>query len=140
MQLKDIMTREVETIPPDASLQEASQKMRSFDIGFLPVCEKSRCIGVITDRDIIIRAIADGRNPQATPVRAVMTTQVIHCSEDEEVRTAAKTMEENQVRRILVLDENEHPIGVCSIGDLTLNLDDLSLASEVLHEVSKHGW
>jgi CBS domain-containing protein len=140
MQVKDIMTRDVQVIEPDSSVFEAARKMRAFDIGCLPVCKGRRCIGVFTDRDIVIRVIADGRDPQTCKVSEIMTTDLVYCSETEDIARVVKLMEDKQVRRILVLDEEKYPVGICSVGDLALDSGDLQLAGEVMHEVARHGW
>jgi len=140
MLIKDIMTRNVEVVSPETSIQEAARKMRSFDVGILPVCENDQCIGVITDRDIAIRAIAEGFDPASTSVNEAMTHSVVYCSENDDIHTAARVMEDKQIRRILVLDENKRVLGICALADLVLDTNDLQLAGEVIHEVSKHGW
>lgn len=140
MQIKDIMTRNVEVVAPETSIQEAARKMRSFDVGILPVCENDQCIGVITDRDIAIRAVAEGFDPASTYVNEVMTHTVVYCSEFDDVKTAAKMMEDKQIRRILILDDDKRVLGICSLSDLSLDTNDLQLTGEIIHEVSKHGW
>lgn len=140
MQVKDIMTRDVQVISPDTSILDAARKMRAFDIGCLPVCKGKRCVGILTDRDMIIRAVAEGRDLQSTPVSDVMTTDIVSCSEDEDMSKVVKLMEDKQVRRVLILDEEKFPVGICSVGDLALDSGDLQLAGEVMHEVARHGW
>jgi CBS domain-containing protein len=140
MQVKDIMTRDVQTVSPETSVLEAARKMKSFDIGCLPVCKNKRCVGIFTDRDIVIRAVAEGRDLQKTPVSDIMTSNIVYCSEDDDISTVIKLMEDKQLRRILVLDENRYTIGVCSVGDVALDSGDLQLAGEVMHEVARHGW
>jgi CBS domain-containing protein len=140
MQVKDIMTRDVQVVSPETSVLEAARKMRSFDIGCLPVCKDRRCVGIFTDRDIVLRIVAEGRNPQSTLVGDIMTADIVYCSEDDDISTIVKTMEDKQVRRVLVLDNNKYPIGICSVGDLALDSGDLQLAGEVMHEVARHGW
>ena len=140
MQVKDIMTRDVQVVSPDTSVLDAARKMRAFDIGCLPVCKGHQCVGIFTDRDIVIRVIADGRDPQTTPVSDIMTTDIVYCSEDENISRVVKLMEDKQVRRVLILDEDRYPVGICSVGDLALDSGDLQLAGEVMHEVARHGW
>jgi CBS domain-containing protein len=122
------------------SVLDAARKMRSFDIGCLPVCKDRRCVGIFTDRDIVIRAVADGRNLQSTPVSDIMTTDIVYCSEDDDISKVVELMENKQLRRILVLDEDRCPVGICSVGDLALDSGDLQMAGEVMHEVARHGW
>jgi CBS domain-containing protein len=140
MQVKDIMTRDVQIVSPETSVFDAARKMRSFDIGCLPVCKDRRCVGIFTDRDIVIRAVAEGRNLQTTLSGDIMSTNIVHCSEDDDISTVIKLMEDKQLRRILVLDENKCPMGICSVGDVALDSGDLQLAGEIMHEVARHGW
>src|SRR6266498_2610299 len=104
MQLKDIMTRDVEVIHPDATLAEAAAKMDSLNVGALPVCDGDRVLGVITDRDITVRATAVGSNPQAARVRDAMTTDAIYGFEVQIVNEAAKPENETLSRRLIRLD------------------------------------
>lgn len=140
MKMRDIMTRDLQTISPDATIQDASRKMKAFDVGVLPVCQNDQCVGIITDRDITIRATAEGRNPANTPVSEIMSRDVAYVSEEDDVSQAAKIMEDRQIRRILIFDQNRRPVGICSLGDLALDSGDLQLTGEVVHEVSRHGW
>ena len=132
MLIKDIMTSNVEVVTPETSIKDAARRMRSSDIGILPVCEEGKCIGVITDRDITI--------PATTKVNEIMTHTVVYCSQDDDIYTAARVMEDKQIRRIIVLDTNKQVIGLCSLSDLALDTNDLQLTGEILHEVSRHGW
>src|SRR5262249_38284780 len=104
MRVADVMTFDVETIEAKMDLMAAAEKMKIRDIGFLPVLENNEVVGVITDRDITLRGLGEGRIPQMTTVRDIMTPTVLWCYEDDVLTEAASTMEENQVRRLLVLD------------------------------------
>src|SRR6266516_5225512 len=137
MQIKDVMTRGVETIRPDASLYEAAQRMRSLDVGPLPVVDDERLFGMLTDRDIVIRAIADGRDPMTTTVAEAMTADVIYCTEDQDVREAARLMEEHQIRRLIVVDRDHRLVGIVSLGDIAITTGDERLAGEALERVSE---
>ena len=137
MKVKDIMTKEVQVIHPDDSLQAAAQKMSSHDIGFLPVLEANRLVGVITDRDLVLRGVAQGMNSDAMLGREVMTAPVIHCFEDQDVKDVAKLMEESQIRRLVVLSRSDgHLVGVVSLGDLALKSQP-DTSAEVLQRVSE---
>jgi FOG: CBS domain len=137
MKVKDIMTREVQVIHPDDSLQAAAQKMSSHDIGFLPVMEADQLVGVITDRDLVLRGVAQGMNSNAMLGRELMTSPVIHCFEDQDVKEAARLMEESQIRRLVVLGRpDKRPVGVVSLGDLALNSQP-DTSAEVLQKVSE---
>jgi CBS domain-containing protein len=131
------MTRDVEDIPPNMTITEAAQKMRLLDVGSLPVCENGRMIGMITDRDSALRAVAAGRDPRQTQAREVMTPAVIFCYEDQDVREAARIMEEKQIRRLLVFDHNQCACGIVSLGDIATRQHDEHLSSEVLERVSE---
>jgi CBS domain-containing protein len=137
MKLKEIMTKEIEVIHPDDTLQIAAQKMANRDIGFLPVCDGDRLVGVITDRDLVLRGIAQGINSTAMLGRELITSPVIYCFEDQGVKEAAKLMEENQIRRLVVLSRpDKRLVGVVSLGDLALNSKS-DTSAEVLQKVSE---
>src|SRR5919106_4722281 len=104
MKLSEIMTHEVVVIQPDDSLQSAAKLMREHNIGFLPVCDGENLIGVISDRDITIRALADGMDVNIMLGRDLMTSPAIFCFDDQDVSEAAQIMEENQIRRLVVLN------------------------------------
>jgi CBS domain-containing protein len=137
MQLKDIMTPNVEVIHPEATLQEAAQKMKGLDVGPLPVCDGERLVGMLTDRDITIRATAEGRDPKTTKVQEVMTCEVISAFEDQGVTEAARLMEEHQIRRLVVLNRDKQLVGIVSLGDLAVYTDNQRLAGEVVERVSE---
>ena len=137
MKLAAIMTGGIETIAPHATLAEAAKKMASQDIGSLPVCaERRRVVGIITDRDITVRAVARGMDPNSTRVEEVMTRYVLSCSAEADVEHACELMEKRQVRRLLVTGEDERPIGIVSLGDIALCLRE-SQSGEVLKKVSE---
>ena len=137
MKLSSIMSGGIETIPPQASLAEAAKKMASQDIGSLPVCaEPRRVVGIITDRDITVRAVARGMDPNRTRVEEVMTRDVLSCSSDAEVEHACELMEKRQVRRLLVTAQDDTPVGIVSLGDIALCLRE-SQSGEVLKKVSE---
>jgi CBS domain-containing protein len=137
MKLSSIMSGGIESIPPQATLAEAAKKMASQDIGSLPVCaERRRVVGIITDRDITVRAVARGMDPTRTRVEEVMTREVLSCSSDAEVEQACELMEKRQVRRLLVTDGADMPIGIVSLGDIALCLRE-SQSGGVLKKVSE---
>jgi CBS domain-containing protein len=137
MLLRDVMTARIENIPADATLMQAAEKMKQLDIGALPVYENDRLVGMITDRDIAVRAVAAGRDPKKMPVREAMSRNVCFCYEDESMESAAKLMEEKQIRRLPVFDRSERAIGIVSLGDLAVRNRDDRLSGEVLARVSK---
>jgi CBS domain-containing protein len=137
MQVSEVMTRGVECIAPDSTLQEAAQKMKSLDVGPMPVCDHDRLAGMLTDRDIAVRAVAEGRDPKSTRVRDVMTPEVLYVFEDQDVREAARLMQEKQVRRLLVLNRDRRLTGIVSLGDVAVQTGDQNLAGQTLERVSE---
>src|SRR5437762_3475579 len=138
MRVRELMTRGVECVAPEATLQQAARKMRELDVGVLPVCnDDGKPLGMLTDRDVVIRAVAGGHNPQTTEVRTVMTPDVICCYEDQDVREAAELMQQHQIRRLLIMDDRERLIGIVSLGDLAVDAGDVELAGDALAGVSE---
>lgn len=137
MLLKDCMTKKVETVRPEATLEEAAKKMRSLDVGSLPVCDGDRLVGMITDRDITVRADAEGRIPSQARVKEVMTKEVIWGFDDQDIRDAADLMADRQVRRLPVLNREKRLVGIVSLGDLAVDTGDKHLAGDVLVQVSE---
>src|SRR5918911_1856091 len=137
MQVKEVMTRDVEVVRPDTSLREAAEKMRAADVGPMPVCEGDRLVGMITDRDVTVRSTAEGYDPWTARVRDAMTAEVTYCFEDDDVAEAARLMQEKGVRRLVVLDRDRRLAGIVSLGDLAVHLGDDPLSSETLERVSE---
>ena len=135
MKIKDVMTRGVEVVRPDASLKDAALKMKTLDVGPLPVVDGDRLVGFVTDRDIVIRGTAEGRDPATTRVREVMTDEVHLCYEDDDVTKAVRLMEAHNIRRVPVLDREQRLVGILSLGDLANERS--GEAGEVLADVSK---
>jgi len=137
MKLSEIMTRDVVIIQPDDSLRSAAKKMRDRNIGFLPVCDGEKLLGVISDRDITIRALADGMDVNIMLGRDLMTSPAIYCFDDQEVGEAARIMEENQIRRLVVLSRDQkRVVGVISLGDVARH-ESADRAGRVLQKVSE---
>ena len=139
MRLNEIMTRDVQCTQPDASLEEAARRMRELNVGTLPVCDKDRLVGMLTDRDITVRSVADGKDPKTQRVREVMTTGVHYCFEDQNVEDAVHLMEEKQIRRLVVLNRDRKLAGIVSLGDLALGFGDESMMGEALEAISEPG-
>jgi CBS domain-containing protein len=137
MILSEVMTRQLQTILPDATVQEAAEKMRSYDIGILPVAENHKLVGTLTDRDIAIRAVARGRDPWKTKTREIMTAEVVTCYEDQPVEDAARLMEKNHLHRLLVVSRQDEPVGIFSIGDLAVGSGNDCLTGEVVRSVAE---
>jgi CBS domain-containing protein len=131
------MTRDVQTIRPDQRVQEAASFMLSADAGSIPVTDGDRLIGMITDRDIAVRGVAKGYGPD-TPVRELMSDDIICAREDDDVDDVASRMSEAQVRRLPVIDQNERLCGIVSLGDLSREADE-DAANEALEGVSEPG-
>jgi len=137
MKLKDIMTPNVECVRPGDTLQEAARKMKSLDVGLMPVCgDNDKIVGMLTDRDITIRATAEGKDPKATKVEDAMSEDVIWCFEDQDSEDAAKLMQERQVRRLLVMSREKRLVGIVTLGDLATE-GKKKQAGEVLQGVSE---
>ena len=134
--LKDLMSRDVKVISPDMSIREAAAAMRDGDFGMLPVGENDRMIGTISDRDIAIRAVADGMET-ATKVRDVMSEGVAWAFEDNSVEEAAKIMSQRQVRRLPVVDRNKRLVGIIALGDFAVESSEIRPAAEALSKISK---
>lgn len=137
MKINEIMSRNVECITSSLPIAKAAEKMRDEDIGFLPVCEHDRVVGTVTDRDITIRSVAQGRDPRLAPVSEVMSTTVFHCYEDESIETVAHAMQEDEVRRMLIFDRDDHLAGVVSLGDIAKATGDWQLAGETLGGIAE---
>jgi len=136
MQVSQVMTRGVSLAKPDETIQDAAMRMMETDTGSLPVGEGDRLIGMVTDRDIAIRAIAHGKGPD-TPVRDVMTAQIMYCFEDEDVRDIAQNMGDQQVRRLPVVNRDKRLVGIVSLADLALY--QTAAATEAIEGVSQPG-
>ncbi len=137
MKIRQVMTPNVECIRPDDTLQEAAIKMKDLDVGPLPVCDDDHVAGMLTDRDITVRAVAQGLEPRSVRVGDVMTRDVISCYDDEDTEAAARLMQERQVRRVLVLDRGQRLVGIVSLGDLAAETGDPHRVGEVLQDVSE---
>ena len=136
MQVKDIMTHDVSAIHRDATLEEAATAMALRDVGPLPVHDGERLVGMLTDRDIVVRAIATGLDPIQARVCQVMTPAVVYCFEDQDVQEATRIMEEHKIRRLVVLNRTERLVGIISLGDLAIGTGDEKRVGEVLEEIS----
>ena len=139
MNVKDIMTENVEVIGPDTSLYDAARKMRDLDVGSLPVCDGERLIGMLTDRDLAVRAVAEGRDPKTDPVRDSMTPGIAYCFADQTAAEAERIMAEKQIRRLPVLDRDKRLVGIVSLGDFATKTDEPRAVGKTLEKVSEPG-
>jgi CBS domain-containing protein len=118
-QVADVMTRGVRSMSPDDTMQLAAQAMDELNVGVVPVCDGDRLCGMVTDRDIAIRGVAQGRRPESTPLRDVMSSDPLWCLEDEPLEKAIDQMRDAQVRRLPVVDRDRHLVGILSLGDVS---------------------
>ena len=137
MQISKIMHRDVKVIGPDETIRDAAAAMKKLDIGVLPVGERDKLVGMVTDRDIAIRGIAEGKGPDAK-IRDVMSHEVKYCFEDEDVEHVAENMAELQIRRLPVLDRDKRLVGIVSLGDLATH-GSLPKTARALHGISQPG-
>jgi CBS domain-containing protein len=137
MQLvKDLMSRDVKVISPDMTIGDAAKKMRDGDFGMMPVGEDDRMIGTISDRDIAIRAVAEGKDG-ATKVRDVMSEGIAWAYEDDSIEQAATIMSKRQVRRLPVVDRDKRLVGIVALGDFAVESSEIQPAAKALAEISK---
>ena len=134
--VREVMTFGVETISPAATLELAAKKMREHNVGILPVVEDEELLGVVTDRDIVLRAVSERLRPEMTRVREVMTPQAIACYLDQSITEASLVMEKHLVHRLIVLDRNEKLVGIVSLSDLAAKAKSEKLSGHVLGNVS----
>ena len=136
MKVKDVMTKLVEFVRPETTVQEAAGKMKDLNVGPIPVCEGERVLGILTDRDIVVRAVAEGRDARTTRVQDVMTRDVVCCTEDDDVKEAARLMKEHQIRRVVVVTADKRLAGIVSLGDIAVDTHDDKMSGDVLEKVS----
>ncbi|MGS5086991.1 CBS domain-containing protein [Hydrogenophaga sp. A37] len=134
--LKDVMSPDVQVIGPEATLQDAAALMRDEGFGMLPVGENDRMIGTVTDRDIAVRAVAEGKGSD-TRVRDVMSKDVIWCYEDDTVEKGAHTMSTCQVRRLPVVNSDKRLVGIVSLGDFAVAVEDIQPTADALVGISQ---
>jgi CBS domain-containing protein len=137
MKVRDAMSRDVRVASPEESIRNAARLMVEIDVGALPVGENDRLIGVITDRDIAVRAVAEGKAP-TTKVREVMSREVLYCYDDQSLDEIARNMAEVQVRRLPVVDRDKRLVGIIALGDLARN-EDAQTAGATVADISKPG-
>lgn len=122
MHIADVMTKPVTTVPRGTTIKQAAEKLKQLDTGFLPISDEreERLVGVTTDRDIVVRCVAEGMDPDATPVETAMTDKVLYCFADDDLESAAMSMAEQQVYRLVVLDDakSKRLMGIVSMGDI----------------------
>ncbi len=137
MQIKDIMTTAFEMIDSTSTLRDAAIKMKAINVGVLPIREGTKLIGLITDRDIVVRGLAEQRDPASTQVKDIITSELVRCSPEEQIEDAIKLMERHQVRRLIVCDQNGNAIGIVSLGDIAAKTKQDELVGEALESISE---
>jgi CBS domain-containing protein len=136
LKVKDIMTKNVAYISPEATVTDAARLMQKHNVGSIPVCDENGVVGIVTDRDIVVRNVAHGTDPQMIRVRDVMTSQVRAATPDMDVRDVSDMMSRNQVRRVPVVEHNKL-VGIVSLGDMATDMRLDMEASEALSEISR---
>jgi len=137
MLVKEIMSKHPNALSDDMSLKQAAIEMQKYDFGFLPVKHNGKIIGVVTDRDLVVRTIAKGQDPNTTKLKEAMTNKILFCHEDDDLTKTAQTMCSNQINRLAVYDKQENFTGVLSIGDIARKCKDKSLLgklTEAIHQ------
>jgi CBS domain-containing protein len=137
MKVREAMTSDVRIANPEQSIREAARLMADIDTGAVPVGENNRLVGMITDRDIAVRAVAAGQSPE-TKIRNIMSKEVLYCFEDEDLDDVAKNMSDVKVRRLPVLGRDKRLVGILSLGDLALN-EDAKTAGRTIAHISEQG-
>ena len=137
MKISKCMTRDVQLTSPTQSIREAAKTMAEIDAGVLPVGEDNRLVGMITDRDIAIRAVAKGKSPD-TPVSEVMSQEVLYCFDDQELEDVARNMADTKVRRLPVLNRDKRLVGIVSLGDLSQK-EQPEVTAKAVSNISKPG-
>lgn len=137
MKISEIMTSDFEMIDSTKSLTDAAREMKSLNVGALPVRDGTTLIGIVTDRDIVIRGLAQGQNPDTTQVKDIVSPEVVYCFDDDSVEDAVRLMEDHQVRRLIVCDHDRTPVGIVSLGDLAVKTEDEGLYGEALERISE---
>ncbi|EPR13308.1 CBS domain-containing protein [Ruminiclostridium papyrosolvens] len=136
MKVKDIMTTNVTYVEPNASILDTAKLMQQHNVGSIPVCDKGSVVGMVTDRDIVVRNIAIGKNPQQTPVSDIMTTGITSVSPDMEMSQVTKMMADSQIRRVPVVDHN-NLVGIVALGDVATDAKFDTEVADTLTEISR---
>ncbi len=136
MKVKQVMTRDVEFVDSNDSIKQAAEKMKELNVGVLPVKIGDEIVGMVTDRDIVIRSVAQGLDPEKHKIIDAFSEGVITCKEDDDIKDGAQLMEDKQIRRLIVMDSKGKMTGIVSLGDLAVNVEK-EMAGEVLKKVSE---
>ncbi|QNU68561.1 CBS domain-containing protein [Ruminiclostridium herbifermentans] len=136
MKVKDVMTKNVTYVNPATTVTETANLMQQYNVGAIPVCDQNGVVGIVTDRDIVVRTIAPGKNPQMTAVKDVMTTGVSTVSPDMDIRDVTRKMADSQIRRVPVI-ENNTLVGIVALGDVAVDAKYDTEVAETLINISK---
>ena len=137
MKISEIMTKEPNYIGLNESLEEAARRLRDLDVGMLPVGDGIKLKGMLTDRDITVRVVAEGIDPKTVRISDVMTPEVLYAFEDQDVEEAAKMMDDQQIRRLVILNREKDMVGILALADIANRVKDPEVESEALEGVSK---
>lgn len=135
-QIKDIMSGQVQCVDPKTDLREIAKMMKELDSGAIPVCDQGRLTGMVTDRDIVIKTLANGLDAYHATAADVMSAPIVYCFEDDDIGEAARLMEVKQIRRLVVLDRAKKLVGILSLGDISVRASE-ELSGEILEKVSE---
>lgn len=135
MKIKDILSRDVELANPDTPIADVARKMKERNCGSIPVSENDRLVGMITDRDIAIRCVAEGLDCASMTAEQIMTPGILYCYDDEDAEEVARNMAETKVRRLPVVNRDKKLVGIVSLGDLAVGCEDESITGEVLERI-----
>lgn len=135
MQVKDIMSKHPDALSDDMTLKQAAEEMQKHDFGFLPVKHNGQIVGVVTDRDLVIRALAKGQDPNKTQLKDTMTNKILFCHEEDDLNTAAQMMCDKQIHRLAVYDKKNQFTGVISIGDIARKAKDNTLLAKLTESI-----
>jgi len=136
MLVKDVMSKKPEYLAPDSTLQKAAEEMFRQDFGIIPIGENDRLVGMVSDRDIALRAVAKGKDPKSTSVKEVMSKKVLYCFEDDDIASAVNNMCKQQIRRLVVLNKDKRMTGMLSVADIVTKSNDDKLCSKLIKAVS----
>jgi CBS domain-containing protein len=137
MKVAEVMSRGVDPVDPAATVQDAATRMAELDVGAVVIGTEAALEGILTDRDIILRVVVDGRNPAEVKARDVMSSKIFACKADDPVEAAFAEMRERQIRRMPVYDETGRAIGIVTLGDLSRAIESPEQLTETLREISE---
>ena len=135
--LKEVMSKNVTCLGPEVDLSKVAHKMKEIDAGSIPICENDRIIGMVTDRDIVLKTLGSGSDPNSAQARSVMSSPIVYCYEDQDIGEASRVMEVKQIRRLVVLNREKKLVGIVSLGDLYLRGNNDALGKETLGKISE---